>query len=117
MGGHRQGTGGGRHAEPPTVERALDRPALLTTPPVPAPAAAPTGPSTGSRGPATGSRGPSTGSTRSPATGSRRAAGRRPRWLPIALAIWIASFLAVPAAVLVHQAVSCLLYTSPSPRD
>ena len=111
VGGHRQPSASGRHVEPPTVERDLDVPPRPTAPSAVlptgsrGPATGSRGPATGSRGPATGSRGPATGS-RGPATGSRRAPGRQPRWLPIALAIWIASFLAVPAAVLVHQAVS-----------
>ncbi|WP_091246529.1 hypothetical protein [Klenkia soli] len=91
---------GGRHAEHETVERPL-----VDAPVLPVPRTPRTGPATGSRGPATGSRGPATGS-RGPATGSRRAPGRRRHWVPIALAIWIASFLAVPAAVLVHEAVT-----------
>ncbi|MEI4272841.1 hypothetical protein TEK04_14020 [Klenkia sp. LSe6-5] len=128
MGSHRQRRGAaGRRAE--AVTGAATDAVAVVAPVLPTPPAAPAsrplplppppltgvrGPATGSRpgsrGPATGSRGPATGSrpgSRGPATGTRRAPARRNlRWVPVALAIWIASFLAVPAAVLVHQAVS-----------
>ena len=123
MGSHRHRSGGGRHSGPPTVGRlrripAADNPSPPSSPAVPSvdrrssgelPARKATGsrgPATASRGPATGARQPATGS-RGPATGSRRAPGRSSvSWLPIALVIWTASFLAVPAAVLAHQAMT-----------